>query len=125
MRVDDGDLGVTRERRLAGEAFVQHAAEGVDVGSMVDGAALDLLGRGVVDRAEEESGPRQAGRGSPLHDPEVGHERALGALLDQDVRRFDVAVDELSRVRGVEAAGRLLKDEERPRQRERAAAPEQ
>ena len=37
----------------AGEAFVEDAAEGVDVGAAVDGVAADLLGRDVVDRAGE------------------------------------------------------------------------
>ena len=50
---------VALERRLAGQALVQHAAERVDVGARVDRLAADLLGRDVVERA------RRAGR-SPV-----------------------------------------------------------
>ena len=57
------ELAVAHERRLSGEALVEHAAERVDVGARVDGPALDLLRGGVVEGAEEEPGLRQALRG--------------------------------------------------------------
>ena len=48
IRVDVGhrrrDLGVGGERRPAGQALVEHDAEGVHVGAGVGLAALDLLG---------------------------------------------------------------------------------
>ena len=55
-----GELLVARERRRAGEALEEHAAERVDVGAAVDGAALDLLRRHVVDGADEALRARQA-----------------------------------------------------------------
>ena len=45
MRVQDGDLGVPVERRLAGEGLVEDAGERIDVGSRIDLAPLDLLRR--------------------------------------------------------------------------------
>ena len=55
-----------------------------------------------------------------LDDAEVGQVDAVGRLLDQDVRRLDVAVDEIPLVRGVERARGLLEDEERASALERA-----
>ena len=45
--------GLAQERRRARERGEQHAAERVDVGARVVGAGMELLGRHVVDRAEE------------------------------------------------------------------------
>jgi len=92
-----GDLHrrVGRERRFAGEQFVQDAAERVHVGARVDGVAAGLLGRQVL--------------GSADHGAALGHallvvEHRLGdaevddlhraALVDHDVRGLDVAVDD-------------------------------
>lgn len=44
MLVGDGDGGVTDERRLAGEHFVEHAAQRVDVGARIDRLAARLFG---------------------------------------------------------------------------------
>ena len=49
----------------------------------------------------------------------------LVRLREQDVRRFDVAVDEPGRVSGVERAADLLGDRERLLRGERAALPEE
>ena len=54
------ELAVALERRRAGQALVEHAAERVDVGARVDGAALDLLGRDVGDRARRSAVAGQA-----------------------------------------------------------------
>ena len=87
---------------------MENAAERVDVGAALDRLALDLLGRHVVDAAEELSRRRQALRapGEPA-DPEVGQEDALGVAipLDQDVGGFDVSMNEAPGVRRVEAGG--------------------
>jgi hypothetical protein len=45
----------------------------------------------------------------------------VGALLDEDVARLHVSMDERVRVRGVERAGELLDQEDRPADAERAA----
>src|SRR3712207_9566095 len=67
-------------------------------GAAVDVAALDLLGRAVVDRAEELSRLREAAlRVGLAREAEVGEVRAV--VVEQDVRGLHVAVDEAARDR--------------------------
>ena len=56
VRVDDRHVGVALERHVAREAVEEQARERVDVGARVDVAALDLLGRDVVDRPHQLAG---------------------------------------------------------------------
>ena len=109
-----------RVRRLAGEQGVQHAAQGVDVRAAVERPGLDLLGGGVGEGGQDHAGAGQLGVGrvERLGDPEVGEEHLLGFVVggqrEQDVRRLDVAVDQLVLVRGVEGRGHLRDDPHRP-----------
>ena len=102
----DGHLVLAVEGDVPDEHLVEHDAERVDVGLPVDVVAERLLGRDVVRRAEH-----AAVGGQPLllqraGDAEVGD--LGGALLvDEDVLRLDVAVDDAARVRGAERAGDL------------------
>ena len=75
--------------------------------------ALDLLGRDVVDRADDVAGlgELRARALDPLRQAEVGEER--GAALDQHVGGLDVAVDQALAVRGVERGGDLAADVDR------------
>ena len=102
--------------------LVEDAAEGVDVGARVDRSSLDLLGSRVLDGAEEVAGGGQAARSRLLRDAEVREVRVVGALLDEDVARLHVSMDERVRVRGVERAGELLDQEDRPADAERVRA---
>ena len=102
MRPEHGQLGVAGERRLAGQALVEDAAERVHVGPAVDLAALDLLGRGIGGRAEREPASRRWSRvGEAPRQAEVGQIDVL-VLVEEHVRRLDVPVHEPARVRGVE-----------------------
>ena len=77
---------------------------------------LDLLGRRVVDRADEDARLRQPALGRAaalLRDAEVHQVDAAGLVLDHHVGRLDVAMDHLARVGGVERARDLLEDRER------------
>ena len=58
MRPRHREDGAAPERRLAGQALIEEAAERVDVGSTVDGVSLELLGGEV--RASPASGRRPA-----------------------------------------------------------------
>ena len=113
---DHGDVLVLAERRPAGEALEQDAAERVDVGASVDLPALSLLRGRVADRADELARGRQPGdRARVLGEPEVGEvdvvERLRRSPVDeQDVGRLDVAVDEPEPVRRVERARDLAAD---------------
>ncbi len=98
-----------RERHAAGEHLVGEHAQGVDVAAPVQlTLAHRLLGRHVGGRADG-----GAGRGEPragLHragDAEVGHHRAPGVAVEQDVVGLDVAVDHAALVRVVERVGDL------------------
>src|SRR5882757_7151156 len=91
--------------RCAGEAFVQHAGQRVDVGTVGDVVVAEPFRRHVAPAAHR--GPRLGelvlvgGRGGDAEVDQVG-EVVLG---DQDVFRFDVAVDDRGAVRGIERGG--------------------
>ncbi len=96
---------------LAGEHLVQHDAGGVHVGPGVGDAALDLLGREIGDRADDDAG-RRAARHRRRDRPGQPEVRDLDAAVlgDQDVLGLDVAVHEPGLVRAGERAEDLLED---------------
>ena len=127
VREDHRQLALAVERRGAGEALEEQAAERVDVGPAVDLAALDLLGRDVVDRADEAAIARQAADGGDVaRQAEVADEGvlALRSVRDENIAGLDVAVDEPGPVRGVQRVGHLAGDPERAFGVERAVAPQ-
>ncbi len=107
-------VAVAPERRLAGQGFVEEAPERVHVGAGVGPTVRDLLGRDVVDGADEGAGACGAGPGSigALGQAEVGEVGVLVAvaLLDEHVGRLDIPVNEPARVGGVERLGDLRDD---------------
>ncbi|MEZ5061445.1 MAG: hypothetical protein R2700_08020 [Solirubrobacterales bacterium] len=130
MRVHLRDvLAAIPERRPAGQHLVEDAAEGVDVGAGVDALTLDLLGRDVVERADEPAGRGQRGAArlvEPLRQAEVGQEGVLGRILalprlDEDVAGLDVAMDETARVSDVEGTSDLCQQRRRARGVDRPA----
>ena len=104
---DDRLRGVADVRRLAGEHFIKHGGERIDVGASVDHAiAGRLLGRHVLRRAERQSGlgdPPAAGIRDGQRDAEVGDDRL--PVLEQDVLGLEVAVDDAVTVGVVERIG--------------------
>ena len=102
---------VPLERRLPGQHLHDSAGQRVLVGPAVDRLALDLLGRDVVERAEELAGGGERRRGERvLAEPEVGQVDVIGAPLggvEQYVAWLDVAVHEAVGVRGVQRRGSL------------------
>ena len=80
-----------------GEGFEQHEPERVDVNGGVDRLAPHLLGRQIGGGARNRArcgGDRAVERAG---DPEIG-EAGFAAVVEQDVRGLDVAVDEAARV---------------------------
>ena len=113
-----------RERRLAGEAPVQHSAQAVEVGPDVGQVGvLGLLRGHVFERAEQ-----HARLGEPLADvlgqAEV-EQLGVVALGDQDVGRLDVAVDEATGVGGRQGRRDLVGELARPADGQRAAGADQ
>ncbi len=104
------------ERRLAGEHLEGRAREGIDVGPAVKPMSFDLLGRDVVQSAEELAGGGQAGDSERcLAEAEVGQVDVVRAVRDragveQHVGRLDVAVHETAGVRGIERGRHLRHD---------------
>ena len=86
------------ERRTAGAHGVQHGAQAEQVGAVVDRLAPGLLGRHEQGRAGDDAALGQAGVVHRAGQAEVGDLHALDAVLQQDVRRLDVAMDQPLRV---------------------------
>ena len=105
MRPQHLRLGIAPEGRRARQALVQHAGKRVAVGAPVDGLAADLLGRQVVERPHD---PPRVGRGAAdlLGDAKVGQVGVL-ILVQEHVRRLDVAVNQAAPVRRVQGVGDL------------------
>ena len=90
---------VGHERDGARERLVEHQGQGVDVGLAVHRLALGRLGRHVAGRAHHGAGRLGVGRlGQGAGHAEVGHpDQAL--LVEEQVGRLDVAVDQAPGVR--------------------------
>jgi hypothetical protein len=114
------------ERRLAGQALVQHAAQREHVGRRRDvRLAARLLRRHVVRRPDQHPGPRQRRRRLRARHPEVEQPRLLEVAADQEqVARLDVAVHHPVRVRDGERPGDSPQQAERGADGEQAAAQE-
>jgi hypothetical protein len=96
--------GAADVRRLAGQHLVQHAGQRVDVAARADLLLCRrLLGTHVVRRAETQARLRHPPARRRTHcqrDAEVRHHGAT--LVQQDVLRLDVAMDDAVAVRVVE-----------------------
>ncbi len=122
MRVEGGDLRVATERRLAGEAFENQAAQRIDVGPTIGRGAADLLGGDIVDRPLERSG-HDIGHGS--RETEIGEVAmlALSTRGDEHVARLHVPMDEPVLMGDVECVRKLGRDRESPPRLERRLFP--
>ena len=126
----DRQRRVAVERLAAGDHLVEDDAERVDVGRGRQGAALDLLGRHVVRRAEHGLRLRQrrpARRLRAAREAEVGDDDPHAARpplvgREHDVAALEVAVDHAGVVRGGERRGHLLDQRQRVRRPHPAGA---
>jgi hypothetical protein len=123
---DRGDVGAAAVRDGARQALEQQARQAVLVRPPVELLAADLLGRDVVDRAHELA-VGGAALGRALGQAEVGQVAVLApvAVVEQDVARLHVAVDEAAAMGGVEGVRDLRGDRDRARRIERPLAPQQ
>ena len=119
------------ERRLAREHLVSGAGQRVLVGAAVDLAALDLLRRHVVERAQELPGRGDADLGERLlAEPEVGEVHVIrlaapGHPAEQHVAWLHVPVDQAVGVGLVQRGGHLGDDVRGPDRGQRALAVQQ
>lgn len=98
MQVLAHDLGgLAREGQLPGEQLVEHHAEAVEVAAAVEALAVEDLGRHVFRRARAEPVGARGG------EPEVGEPQAV-AVVDEDVARLEVAVDQPAGVHELQRA---------------------
>ena len=113
------------ERQAPRQHLVEGDAKRVEIGAPVDAAVhpAGLLGGDVVQRAFELF--RCAGRGGlarPRHrDAEIGELGGERPRIDQDVGRLDVLVHHVAGVDAAQRLGDLARDQEKQRQRQRAA----
>ncbi len=85
-------VGVASERREPGQEFAQQQPELVDIGPRRDRSPTDLLGARIVGCEHPGAGRRVPGVAlDQLGDPEIEELHAT-SVVDQDVRRLDVAV---------------------------------
>ena len=112
MLHDHLQRGLAFKRQLAGEHFVHHDAERIDIRPVVDLGALGLLGRDIVHRADGLLHHAGLLRGREGRDAEVGQ---LGCAVaqDDDILRLDVLMDDAAGVRMHERAADLLCKEHR------------
>ena len=124
MPEDHRRLRRTGERRLAGEALEQDAAERVEIGAGVRAAGAQRLGRHV------QRGPGDLARCGQLvvrgllREAEVTQVHVI-ALRQECVGRLHVTVDEPALMGGVQRGGELRHQRERPLGRERPFGREQ
>jgi hypothetical protein len=114
--------GFSAEQRLAHDDFVQHRAEGPNIGALVDHFAAGLLRAHVRGRAHDHSGAsrRNAHRGgiagihflllAVFHRGEAKIENFYDVVgSNQDIGRLQIAVHDSFLVRGFERGGDLLR----------------
>src|SRR2546422_11378722 len=87
-------------RRRSGEQLERNRGERVQVGAAVHAPAGQLLGGHVAGRADGSPRLGQRGVGRALHvgDPEIGEQGTPAVVVEQDVRRFHVAVHDAAAV---------------------------
>ena len=123
----DGGDGVgdclTGEELPRGEHLVEHAAEGPDVTSLVDGLSASLFGAHIGGGAEDDAfdgrvtgeGGREGERGiAGFTLPRLGEAEVedldTAIAADLDVGRFEIPVDDSGAVRRFERKGELARD---------------
>jgi hypothetical protein len=106
----DRHRSVGGEGHASGEKFVGHDAQRVDVDRLVDRFPERLLRRHVLRCAGDHPGLGHVGGGfDHLGDAEVG-EIHTARIVEQDVLRLHIAVDDPGAVGVVESLGHILED---------------
>ena len=96
------------KRRPPATCGVEHAPQAKEIGPLVDCPDHRLLGRHVERRSDDESRLREVGIVDQAGQAEVGDLYPTRPILQHDVARLDVAVDEPCRVRSGQAPCELI-----------------
>ncbi len=115
----DRERRVALERDAPGRHLVEDDPERVEVGAGVDGLALDLLRAHVFRRPDHDPGPGDALLLERAGDAEI-HDVDAAALVDHDVLRLEVAVDDAVAVGLGQAFRDLARDRHGPAGRQLA-----
>ena len=110
--LERGHAGAGPERGLARAQGVEDAAQAEQVGPVIDRLAAGLLGRHVLGRPGHHARLGHRGVVHRAGQPEVGDLDPLDAVLQQDVRGLDVAMDQPLGVGRGQGAGGLAADAE-------------
>ena len=105
-RVKDGSLVVRGKGAPAGQHFVEDRTEGPQIAAAIDLLAGGLFGRHVGGCADDRALASHGGLSGELGKPEV-HHLGLVAFCQEDIGRFDVAVDDAGFVCAFERRGDL------------------
>ena len=89
----------SRERQGAGQREIRHDAEGIQITPSIQRLRRGLLRTHELGRAEHHAGRGLPSRLAETGNSEVRHHRPPSPLVEEDVRRLDVAVDHALRVR--------------------------
>ena len=114
------DVVFAGKRQAAGDHLVEHDAERPDIGPHIAALADEMLRRHVGDGPDRRAGARQRRAAGQLGDAEV-EELHLAAPRQHDVRRLDVAMNDVGVVRCRHRARHLHRDVERLVDRHRPA----
>jgi hypothetical protein len=108
------------ERRVAGEQLEQDAAEGVEVGGLGHRRRAELLRGHVAGGADRDAAAGHPGLVGVVDDPAHAEVEHLdpAAAQQHDVRRLEVAVDDVDGVRGGQPVGDLRAQGRHPGHRE-------
>src|SRR5215813_5605416 len=106
---------VSNERRLTGERLVHDATEGIDIGARIQPATHSLLRAHVIARAEALSGFSKPLNFLPALRQDFGHPEIHYSdnlspafnLLDHQIARLQVSVDDVVRVRVIHTVAHL------------------
>ena len=112
---EDGVWCRLAKGHCAGQSVVKGYAKGVDIGAMVDGIPLGLLGRHVVGGAHDKAGTGDAASPRHLDQAKVHQGDVITAIgIDHDVAGLDVTMNIATAVRIVQRATDLAHDVEDP-----------
>ena len=118
LMVENGVETFAVPRPAPGEHLPAHQPKAVDVGAGIEHATVDLLGRHVGRRPERDAVHRELRlAGHRPRQAEVG-EHGASFVLDEDVLRLDVAMNDAHRVRSRERRADVAHDPLGARRRE-------